>query len=272
MPICSQCGGQLAATASADQNPVCVTCQPQEAVQSSAIAAPQLSVTNIIIALNVIVYVYMVLKGVPAVSPNGFQVLRWGADFAPLTLGGQFWRLLASNYLHFGIMHIAANMWCLWGLGKLTEAFYRPGDYVLLYTFTGLCSSLLTVIWKPSGISAGASGAIFGITGVMLATLQWGKLPIAKQAKEQILKGVFQFAALNLFFGAIQPHVDNAGHIGGLLSGIIVGIVFGGRLDNSAASRRYRRAAWLFLWMLFLLALASAFVMWTGIHVRLSHS
>jgi rhomboid protease GluP len=259
----------LAATAS-DQAPVCVNCEPQQAIQAPAVRAQQLSITNIIIALNVIVYVFMVLNGVPAVSPSGFQVLRWGADFAPLTLGGQFWRLLASNYLHFGIIHIAANMWCLWGLGKLTEAFYRRGDYALLYTFTGLCSSLLTVIWKPHGVSAGASGAIFGITGVMLATLQWGKLPIVPEVKERILKGVFQFAALNLFFGAIQPHVDNAGHIGGLLSGIIIGIVFGGRLDDSEASRRYRRVAWLFLWMVFLVSLFSAFAMWNGVSVQFS--
>jgi rhomboid protease GluP len=255
---------------------VCVNCQQAAPIpttnrsQSAVIEIPRFSVTHVLVVLNVLFYIYMVFKGVPAVAPNGSQVLQWGADFGPLTLGGQFWRLLASNYIHFGILHLAANMWCLWGLGKLAEAFYSPRDYILLYTLTGLCSSLLTVVWKPNGISAGASGAIFGITGVMLATLQWGKLPISKVAKEHIFKGVLQFAALNLFIGAVQVHVDNAGHIGGLLAGILVGIVLGGRLDNSEQSRRYRQTAWLIMWFGFLLALAYAFYMWNGISVQVS--
>jgi rhomboid protease GluP len=272
MPSCPTCGSELV---SAGVGPVCVNCQQAarnpvavRTAEPSAIEIPRITVTHVLIALNVLFYLYMVLRGVPAVSPNGLQVLPFGADNARYTLGGQLWRLLASNYIHFGILHLAVNMWCLWGLGRLAEAFYRPKDYILLYTFTGLCSSLLTVVWKPYGVSAGASGAIFGLAGLMLATLQWGKLPISKEAKEQIFKGVLQFAALNLFIGALQPHVDNAGHIGGLLGGIIVGIVLGKRLDDSESSRRYRRRAWLVLWMGLFLAIGYAFWLWNGVSIK----
>jgi membrane associated rhomboid family serine protease len=269
--------------ASVGSDPVCLNCQPKAhpiPIQTKVIEAPRFSVTTALIALNILFFMYMVFKGVPAIAPNGTQVLRWGADFAPLTLGGQFWRLLASNYIHVGIIHLLLNVWCLWGLGKLTEEFYGPRDYVLLCTFAGLCSSLLTVVWKPHGISAGASGAVFGLAGVMLATLQWGRLSITEESREVIFKGVLQFATLNLFIGGMQNYlappghgrVDNAGHIGGFLSGILIGIVLGGRLDNSNASRRYRVTAWLAMWTVYLMALAGAFIMWNGISVQVVHT
>ena len=192
-------------------------------------------------------------------------LLFFGADFGPWTLGGQYWRLLASNYIHFGIYHLLGNMWCLWGLGRLTQLFYSPRNYFMVYTFSGLCGSLLSVWAKPGVISAGASGAVFGVAGVMLTTLQFGKLPISKEAKDQIFKGVLQFAALNLVIGLASRHVDNIGHIGGLLAGMLLGIVFGKHLGDAKECRRYRRKAWLYLIFFYFLGLVYAVFLWNGI-------
>jgi rhomboid protease GluP len=154
------------------------------------------------------------------------------------------------------------------GLGRLTQLFYSPRNYFMVYTFAGLCGSLLSVWAKPGVISAGASGAVFGVAGVMLTTLQFGKLPINKQTRDSIFKGVLQFAALNLVIGLAIPHVDNIGHIGGLLAGLLLGIVFGKHLDDSTESRRYRRTAWLSLIFVYLLALIYVAFAWNGIAVH----
>src|SRR5437879_13098339 len=99
----------------------------------------------------------------------------------------------------------------------------------------------------------------------MLNTLQFGKLPIDKQTRDNIFKGVLQFAALNLVIGLAIPHVDNVGHIGGLLAGLLLGIVFGKHLDDSKESRSYRRTAWLSLIFFYLLALAYVAIVWHGV-------
>ena len=260
------------------------TAPPQEhgevELEHGEVVPPREIVTIILIAINILFFLWMVIHGVSFFSPTGIQVLRWGADSAQFSLGGQFWRLLASNYIHLGIIHLLINMVCLWGLGRLAETFYATNDYILLYTFTGLCSSLLSVCWKPHEISAGASGAIFGITGVMLATLQWGRLDLTPESKEQVFSGVLQFTVLNLFIGGAQNflpgilhrQVDNAGHIGGLLSGLLVGALFGKRLDDSAASQAYRKRAWLVLFFGLAVALMMAVYRFNGVTIHVRHT
>lgn len=211
-------------------------------------SAPKFVVTPALVGVNVLVFLAMVASGVSLVNPSTESVKLWGADWGPLTFGAhQMWRLVTSNYIHFGIVHLLLNMWCLWGLGRLTEVFYSTTDYILLYTLTGVSGSMLSVTLKPLGVSAGASGAIFGLAGVMLTTLKWGKLPITPEDRSRIYKGVWQFAGLNLIFGAVSPNVDNLGHIGGFVYGLLIGAVMGKHLDESEDSRAFRRKAWLWL-------------------------
>ena len=214
-------------------------------------SAPKFVVTPALVGLNVLVFLAMVASGVSLVNPSTESVKLWGADYGPLTFGAhQMWRLVTSNYIHFGIVHLLLNMWCLWGLGRLTEVFYSATDYILLYTLTGVSGSMLSVTLKYSGISAGASGAIFGLAGVMLTTLKWGKLPITPENRNQIYKGVWQFAGINLVFGALAPGIDNLGHLGGFVYGLLIGAVMGKHLDESADSLAYRRKAWLWLMLI----------------------
>jgi rhomboid protease GluP len=81
-------------------------------------------VTTALVGINVAVFAAMVLTGVSAVAPTAQQLLKWGANWGPFSLGPQPWRMLTSNYVHGGIIHIALNMWCLWNLGYLAERIF----------------------------------------------------------------------------------------------------------------------------------------------------
>src|SRR6267154_1872559 len=189
---------------------------------------PKFVVTPTLVGINALVFLVMVTHGVPFTNPNIYQLVQWGADYGPYTFGlHQMWRLLSSNYVHIGIVHLLLNMWCLWGLGRLAEVFYGSADFALAYILTGVSGSILSIMLKPLGVSAGASGAIFGVAGLMLTTLKWGNLPLPSENRNAIYKGVLQFAGINLFYGAVAPHIDNLAHIGGFVSGLIVGAVLG---------------------------------------------
>ena len=182
-------------------------------------------ITTTLVGMNVAVYVAMALTGVSPLAPTIPQLLKWGANWGPLSLGAEPWRILASNYVHAGIIHIALNMWCLWNLGFLAERVFDPWMYVLTYTFCGLAGSLASLWWHPIAVGVGASGAIFGLAGALIAALYLGHLPISKQAIQGTLKSLLIFAGYNLFFGATIPGIDNSAHIGGLLTGLALGAV-----------------------------------------------
>src|SRR5690349_11391923 len=180
-------------------------------------------ITSTLVGMNVAVFVVMVLTGVSAIAPTSAQLVKWGANWGPLSLGSEPWRMLASNYIHVGIIHIALNMWCLWNLGFLAERVFDPWTYVLIYTACGLGGSLASLWWHPLVPGAGASGAIFGLAGALIAALYLGHLPISKQAIQATLKSLLMFAAYNLFFGAAVRGIDNSAHVGGLVTGLGLG-------------------------------------------------
>jgi rhomboid protease GluP len=182
-------------------------------------------ITTTLVGMNVAVFAVMVLTGVSPLAPTGAQLLKWGANWGPLSLGAEPWRMLASNYIHIGIFHIFFNMWCLWNLGFLAERVFDPWTYVLIYTSCGLAGSIASLWWHPVGVGAGASGAIFGLAGALIAALYLGHLPISKQAIQSTLKSLLMFAGYNLFFGATIPGIDNSAHMGGLLAGLALGAV-----------------------------------------------
>jgi rhomboid protease GluP len=169
-------------------------------------------------------------------TPGSELLLKWGADYGPLSLGPQPWRVLTSNYVHIGLLHIFFNMWCLLSLGKLAERIFDRWTYLLVYTFSGIAGSLASLWWHPSGIGAGASGAIFGLAGALIAALYLGKLPFSKAAIGPTLKSLIMFAAYNLFFGLV-PGIDNSAHLGGLVSGLAMGAALAPHLTDSAETR-----------------------------------
>ena len=112
------------------------------------------------------VFIATAVAGVSVIDPSGEALLRWGADFGPRTLSGEPWRLLTSTFLHFGIIHLALNMWCLWALGTLAEPLFGWAAFLLLYLLSGLGGSVLSMLVHPMVVSAGASGAVFEMSGI----------------------------------------------------------------------------------------------------------
>ena len=180
-------------------------------------------VTQAILGINVAVFAAMALAGVSPMEPTGQQLVDWGANFGPYTIGGQWWRLLTCVFVHIGIPHIALNMWCLWGLGRLAESVYDRWTFGAVYLITGLSASVASLFWNPVGVSAGASGAIFGIAGALIAAFYLGEFSLPKTVVSGLLTSVLKFAGYNLVLGAFLGHTDNAAHVGGLVSGLILG-------------------------------------------------
>src|SRR5713226_2038066 len=117
--------------------------QPDQAPLTQGTGTPpSFPVTIGLIALNALVFAIMVLRGVSAFTPTPQQAIAFGADFGPLTLNGQWWRLVSSMFVHFGILHIGLNMWCLWNLGRAAETLLGRFSYLLAYFVTGIFGSI----------------------------------------------------------------------------------------------------------------------------------
>jgi rhomboid protease GluP len=235
--ICPECRAAIQARAPS-QNPL--------PARRRTLALQNMPVTSALIGISVLVFVLMVLSGVSFSTPDLEQLVKWGADWGPYTLVNQPWRLLTSNYVHIGIIHIALNMWCLWNLGALAERIFDRWTYVLGYTACGIAGSIVGVWWRPMLVAAGASGAIFGIAGMLIAALYLGHLPVHPSALKATLKSLLSFAGYNLFFGAVIPGISNAAHLGGFITGLGLGTVLAPRLTAPPDERNSWRR-WIFI-------------------------
>jgi rhomboid protease GluP len=206
-------------------------------------------VTLAIIALNVLVYLVMVIKGVSWIEPTADSVLAWGADYGPRTLDGQWWRMFVSLFLHFGIIHLAFNMWVLANIGPFMESLSGRISYMILYIVSGLGGGAASLAWHPTTVSAGASGAIFGLYGALLAFLLRHRKTIAPEALKSLRKGALVFVGYNLLFGLARPEVDMAAHLGGLCSGFLLGLFLVRPASQEASSGNGRNAAAIVLGM-----------------------
>jgi rhomboid protease GluP len=237
MATCIRCGRQLPGFTFGKK--ICQWCLQHEAAQRGEVVdgAPQpvirrpwvrpsessIGVTQIIFGINAAVFVGMVLGSSTIMDFPWGQTLRWGANFGPLTLAGEWWRLLTNVFIHQGIFHFAFNMWCLWNLGQLCESLYGRWTYSAIYLICGLGASLASVTLHPNGSSVGASGAIFGLAGALIAAFKLGEFSVPRSALSGTLRSLGGFVVYNLIFGAVIPGIDNAAHIGGLITGLIVG-------------------------------------------------
>ncbi len=186
-------------------------------------------VTPIIIDLNLLIYIAMVISGFGLVSFKGSDLLNWGANFRPLTTDGQWWRLLTSTFLHGGLMHILANMYGLIFVGIFLEPLLGAKKYTFVYLLTGILASVASIWWYDATISVGASGAIFGLYGFFLACLLLKVFPPG--FGKAFLASTLVFVGFNLLMG-FTGGIDNAAHIGGLLSGFILGLIMSRQLKQ----------------------------------------
>src|SRR5467141_2717374 len=215
--------------------------QDDEAPQLPAEGKPSAGsfpVTTALIAANALVFVVMVLRGVSFFDPTPADAVAFGADFGPRTLNGQWWRLVSSMFVHFGIIHLSINMWCLWNLGGAAERLLGRFPYLFAYFASGIFGSIASVYWHPLGAGAGASGAIFGLAGVLVSFVYLKKTPAHLQINSKMLSSLGTFIAYNLIFGAAIPGISNAAHLGGLVMGFAVGAL----LPSAGASESSRRS------------------------------
>jgi rhomboid protease GluP len=226
--------------------------------------------TYILLAINIAVFGWMVLHGVSPRDPTTGQLIHYGATNATyILLGGQWWRLLTATFVHVGLLHIATNMWCLWNLGLLGEPLLGPAGLIGVYLTTGIAGNLLSllvaVFHRDGGsVGAGASGAVFGIAGILIVLLSNKKLPIPAFELNRLRRSVIQFAALNLVigFGTIFTsivRIDNFAHIGGFLSGLALGVPLLPRM-TSGRTRYLERQKLTFAVATFLLFLFAYFI------------
>jgi rhomboid protease GluP len=187
--------------------------------------------TYTLVGINVLVYLAMCFSGVSWWSPTVNDLIRWGADQGALVfVYGQWWRLFTAMFVHAGIIHIAGNMWCLWNLGLLGEPLLGPLGVVAVYVLTGLAGDILSTAIHPNYVSMGASGAIFGIAGVLIVLLKSPLLPIPQFELRKLRRSVIYFAILNFIFGAggdlthFVIQIDNMAHLGGFVCGILMGL------------------------------------------------
>ncbi|HZQ67811.1 MAG TPA: rhomboid family intramembrane serine protease [Terriglobales bacterium] len=254
-PRCRTCGRDLPWFRFGEASDICPDCRthavqnappseehPSPSAETTRLVVRQRSfpVTKTLVGINCAVFLLMTVSGVSPVDPAPKQLIQWGADWGPLALTAQPWRMLSSNYVHIGLFHIALNMWCLWNLGFLAEVIFDRWTYILAYTACGIAGSLASLWWHPLSVGAGASGAIFGLAGALIAALYLGKLPIPKEALKGTLKSLLTFAGYNLVFGAVGRFIDNSAHIGGLLMGLLIGAVMAPHLINPDERNRWR--------------------------------
>jgi len=191
-----------------------------------------------IIALNVAVFIVMLAAGADLVRPNPAILIQFGSNFGPLTWSGEEWRLLTSAFLHVGILHLALNMFALFQGGALIERLFGSTRFALIYLLSALSGSVVSGWWDPLRNSSGASGAIFGVYGALLAFLAVRRADIPPSSLKSISISTGLFCLYSLGFGAVEPLIDNACHIGGLLGGIVSGAILARPFTVEARARR----------------------------------
>ena len=171
----------------------------------------------------------VVIGGTGAIeNPSNPLLLSFGANSTLHVLeNGEIWRLLTSNYVHIGLFpHLLINMLCLYSIGLALERFMGSIFFFLIYTFSGILGSLASCLYYSNLISAGASGAVFGIAGALLVMGLYLRFKYGKSEFNFDYSSIIFFIGFNIVYGFNMPGIDNAAHLGGLLSGLIFGLIF----------------------------------------------
>jgi len=229
MPQCLKCGTELTVNEEGVAPVLCDSCAGVATKRahrglSAAGSMGQFPVTTALLAINLAVCAGMLVTG--GFAP--FNTLRWGANYGPLTLGGEYWRLVTAGFIHGGFLHIAFNMWCLLSLGRLSERLFGRWQTFVIYMLTGVGGSLLSLAYDPMRSEVGASGAIFGIAGALLAGLKFGDLAVAPGERKAAISSMLFFIVVNFALGTgafgFGANTDNMCHLGGFVTGLLIGL------------------------------------------------
>ncbi len=197
---------------------------------SPSVPKNRLPITKALIFLNSAVFAASFLAHVS--SPD--QLAAWGANWSPATLGGQWWRLLTSMFVHDGLGHVFGNLCALWIAGSIAERVFGKRTFLLLYLITGLVGGVASLAVSPAVLTCGASGAIFGIIGTVLVVLVCGRWPEYVPSLKRRSWFLLVFAAYSLYTGATDGrNINNAAHLAGLAMGLVMGFALRPRESGS---------------------------------------
>lgn len=198
------------------------------------------TITGAIIALNAAVFIVMAgFLGAGWVSPADITAyIRYGANNGAATTDGEWWRLVTSMFMHYGILHVALNMWALFNTGMFLEKLQGRALYAITYLGSGLAGGFASILWNGDRVwSAGASGAVFGVIGGIIGSLLRERQSIPRSVLRGMMKSSLAFAGYNILFGFSIPGIDNAAHLGGLTGGIALGWLLAVPVDAEVRRR-----------------------------------
>ena len=202
-------------------------------------------ITPILVIINILMFIIMICNGISFISPDAESMLNWGANFKPLTLEGEGYRLFTNIFIHFGVLHVLLNMYALVYIGMLLEPRLGKAKFLCAYFMAGILASVASLWWNDLVVSAGASGAIFGMYGVFLALLCTNI--IEKSSRKPLLTSIGIFVVINLFYGVTNKGIDNAAHFGGLISGFFIGLIFIPSLKKGTTLLKYSTLTIIFI-------------------------
>jgi len=183
---------------------------------------PWLVVTPALAALNVAVFVGMIFGAGAIADPD--TLVAWGASVGPRTTNGEWWRLVTSLFVHTGFWHLVINIVGLVQVGIMLERLVGHFAFAALYLAAGVFASLVSLVATPLAVSAGASGAIFGVYGLLIASIVWGKVrrsPMTIPLKA--LKMIAPAAGIFILYG-LATSGGNGAELAGLLTGLLCGL------------------------------------------------
>lgn len=206
------------------------------------IPSKALFVTPLVIDICIVLFILQVsTTGFESIlTPSGETIIKWGSNFTPYTLGGQWWRLITNVFEHIGIIHLLFNMYALLYIGLMLEPLLGSIRFGAAYIATGIIASVTSLWWHDVTNSAGASGAIFGMYGLFGALLLTNL--IEKSARNSMLSSIGIFVVYNLAYG-MKSGVDNAAHVGGLVSGFAIGFIYFLLMKGDAENKKEKFSA-----------------------------
>ncbi|NEM96346.1 rhomboid family protein [Pontibacter burrus] len=187
------------------------------------IPQPGYYVTPILLNINLAIFIYMLLIGISFISPQAGQLFAIGGNYGPYTLSGQWWRLLTSTFLHAGILHLLFNMVALVSVGRQLELMIGRSTFIIAYLLCGIAGGLASIWWDGTRVGVGASGAIFGMFGLLLVLMALER-KLTWAEKRAMMGNMGLIIGVNLLFG-MKDGIDNAAHAGGLVVGMVQGVV-----------------------------------------------
>jgi rhomboid protease GluP len=217
-------------------------------------------VTIALVAINVLAFAAAVASGVPVLQPAPDQLARWGANIGPLTADGQPWRTVTSVFVHFGLLHLLINVVALADLGRIAERLFGSAALAFIALASGAIGAATSVAWNPWVASAGASGAVFGILGALLAycVQPATRVPPSLLRTQWVLFAAF--AAFTVVAGLTGTGIDHAAHLGGFIAGAALGAVLARPLGSPRTPLRSALAAGLAV-----AAFAAAMATWRNV-------